>query len=54
SCAAQRAVLVLFPVFLLVPAQCAWIDGAMRNVELLREVELSGSGAARRLVLRHA
>ncbi|MCI68197.1 hypothetical protein A2U01_0089456, partial [Trifolium medium] len=38
SSAAQRARLVLLPVFLLVPTRRAWVDGATRRFELLRAV----------------
>ncbi|MCI68242.1 hypothetical protein A2U01_0089502, partial [Trifolium medium] len=38
SSAAQRAGLVMFPVFLLVPARRAWVDGATRSFKLLRAV----------------
>ncbi|MCI23002.1 hypothetical protein A2U01_0044180, partial [Trifolium medium] len=38
SSAAQRAGLVLLPVFLLVLARREWVDGATRRFELLRAV----------------
>ncbi|MCI49185.1 hypothetical protein A2U01_0070428, partial [Trifolium medium] len=38
SRAAQRVGLVMLPVFLLVPARRAWVDGATRRFELLRAV----------------